>query len=129
MLSADKIELSYVTISYQSPIVYFVFKDGSKLDFPEIKELTFYAEKLSGGKPYFTFSDVRVNINVTKQGKLFLEDLNNMPLFRGAAAWVKNSVYSFAANFMSSFSRKPFPFRAFTEKEKAIEWLRSLPQE
>ncbi len=129
MLSADKIELSYVTVTYQAPIVYFVYKNGTELGFPEIKELIACAEKLSGGKPYFTFSDVRVDINVTKQGKAFLEDLDNMPLFRGTAAWVKNSVYSFAANFMSSFSRKPFPFRAFTEKDKAIEWLKSLPLE
>ncbi|MBL7919368.1 MAG: hypothetical protein JNJ40_03575 [Bacteroidia bacterium] len=127
MLYVDKIELTYVTITYEAPIVYFIYKDGTELGFPEIKELVGYAEKLSKGKPYFTFSDVRVDINVTKQGKLYLEDLNNMPLFRGTAAWVKNSVYSFAANFMSSFSRKSFPFRAFTEKEKAIEWLKGLP--
>lgn len=129
MLSAEKIELTYVTITYEAPIVYFTYKDGTELGFPEIKELIAHAEKLSGGKPYFTFSDVRVDINVTKQGKLFLEDLNNMPLFRGTAAWVKNSVYSFAANFMNNFSRTAYPFRAFTEKEKAIEWLKSLPLE
>lgn len=127
MLSDDKIELAYVTITYKAPIVYFVYKNGTELGFPEIKELIAYAERLSDGKPYVTFSDVRVDINVTRQGKLYLEDLNNMPLFRGTAAWVKNSVYSFAANFMGNFSRKPFPFRAFTEKEKAIEWLKSLP--
>ncbi len=118
-----------ITITYEAPIVYFVYKAGTELGFPEIKELISCAEKLSEGKPYVTFSDVRVNMSVTKQGELFLGDLSNMPLFRGTAAWVKNSVYRLAANFMNNFSRKPFPFRAFTEKEKAIEWLKSLPLE
>jgi len=120
------IELSYVTIEYKAPIVYFSYKEGTELGFPEIRELISYAEKLSNGKPYVTFSDVRVNLNITEEGRRIVEDLNNMPLFRGTAALVKNSVYSFAANFMNNFSRKPYPFKVFTEKEKAINWLKSL---
>ena len=120
------IELSYVTIEYKAPIVYFSYKEGTELGFPEIRELISYAEKLSNGKPYVTFSDVRVNLNITEEGRRIVEDLNSMPLFRGTAALVKNSVYSFAANFMNNFSRKPYPFKVFTEKEKAINWLKSL---
>jgi hypothetical protein len=123
----NKIELSYVSITYAQPIVYYEYKEGAELGFPEMRELISCAEKLSGHKPYFTFADVRVNVNVTNEGKKFLADLNNMPLFRGTAALVKNNMYKFAANFMSQYNKQKYPFRAFTSKEEAIAWLLTLP--
>ncbi|MEO6302028.1 MAG: hypothetical protein ABIP51_02535 [Bacteroidia bacterium] len=124
----NEIKLSYVTITYEEPIVYFIYKDGTELGFPEIRELITCAEKLSGQKPYFTFSDVRVNMNITEEGKRFVADLQNMTLFRGTAVLVKNSAYEFGANFLNYFNKTEYPFRAFTEKEEAIKWLLSLPR-
>lgn len=121
-----EIELSYVTIKYKAPIVYYTYKEGAELGFPEIRELIHYAENLSGGKPYVTFADVRVNMNITEEGKKIVSTRENMPLFRGTAALVKNNMYSFGANLMNTFNKKDYPFKAFTNKEKAIEWLRSL---
>ena len=123
----NEIALSYVTITYEEPIVYFVYKEGTEIGFPEIKDLIAYAEKISGNKPYVTFSDVRVDMNITEEGKRFVADLNNMPLFRGTAALVKNNMYKFGANILEGFGKKKYPFRAFTEKEEAIKWLLSLP--
>ncbi|MDF2451894.1 MAG: hypothetical protein K0S26_1398 [Bacteroidota bacterium] len=121
------IELPYVTISYQEPIVYFRFMDGAELGFPEIRELISQAEKLSDFKPYLTFSDVRNDVNVTNEGKRMLENFNNMPLFRGSAVLVKNNLYRFAVDFMNYYNKPKFPFKAFTSEEKAINWLLSLP--
>ncbi len=121
-----EIKLSYVTIRYEAPIVYFYYAEGSELGFPEIRELIGYAEKLSRGKPYVTFSDVRVNMNITEQGKKYLSDPENMKLFRGTAALVNNSMYSFAANFMNLFDKKSYPFKAFTDEAEAVEWLKTL---
>ncbi len=123
----DEIKLSYVTITYEAPIVYFVYNEGAELGFPEIRELIFYAEKISNYKPYVTFSDVRINMNITEEGKRFVANLNNMPLFRGTAALVKNDMYKYGANILQALGKKKYPFRAFTDKEEAIKWLLSLP--
>jgi hypothetical protein len=123
----SEIELSYASIVYANPIVYYTYKEGTELGFPEIRELIFCAEKLSGNKPYVTFADVRLNVNMTNEGKRFLADIENMPLFRGTAAWVNNSIYKYAANFLSYYDRPKYPFRAFTSKEEATDWLLSLP--
>ena len=122
-----QIDLSYVTIRYEAPIVYYNYKEGTELGFPEIKELISYAEELSGKRPYVTFADVRVSINLTIEGRRYLADTSNMPLFRGTAALVKNGMLSFAANFLSYFDKKLYPFKAFSEKEKAVAWLKKLP--
>ena len=123
----EAIELSYVTITYEAPIVYFIYKPGTQIGFPEVKELISYAEKISNYQPYVTFSDATVDMNITEEGKKYVADLNNMPLFRGTAALVKNTMYQFGANIFYGFGKKKYPFRAFTVKEEAIKWLLSLP--
>ena len=123
----DEIELPYASIKYTEPIVYFIYKEGAELGFPEIRELISYAEKLSGHTPYITFADVRVNVNMTNEGKRVVADIKNMPLFRGTAVLVNNSMYKFAANFLNYYNKPKYPFRAFTSKKKAIAWLLSLP--
>lgn len=124
---SNKIELPYVRIEYIKPIVYFDYKEGTELGFPEIQELIACAEKLSGHQPYVTFSDVRAGVNITNQGKRYVSNLENMPLFRGTAALVENSFYKFAANFFNPYSKYKYPFKAFTDKDEAVKWLLSLP--
>ena len=124
-----QIELSYVTIKYEKPIVFFYFKQDLELGFPELKELISCAEMLSGQKTYVTLSDVRVNISMTPEGKRYLATPKNLPLFRGTAALVKNGMMSFAANFLSHFDKKPYPFKAFPSEKKAVEWLKTLDLE
>lgn len=127
----NEFDLSYVTITYAEPIVYFRYKKGrTELGFPEIRELIAAAEKLTGHQPYFTLSDVRhVDINVTTEGKRVLSDMKNMPLFRGTAAVVKNNMYKFAIDFLNAFNKPKYPFRAFVNEEDAVAWLKSLPLE
>ncbi len=127
----NEIELSYVTITYTEPIVFFRYKEGKvELGFPEIRELIAAAEKISGHKPYVTLSDVRMaDINVTTEGKRVLSDMKNMPLFRGTAAIVKNNMYKFAIDFLNTFNKPKHPFRVFVNEEDAIDWLLSLPLE
>ncbi len=126
----DTIDLPYVNIKYVEPIVNYIYKEGAQLGFPEVRELIFYAEKLSGYKPYFTFADVQAaNIDITNEGKRVVANVKNMPLFRGTAVLVKNSLYKFAANFLNDFNKPQYPFRAFTSKDEAIMWLLSLPRD
>lgn len=123
----SNIELPYVSISYHDPIVHFVYKEGAELGFPEIREMVACAERLSGNRPYVTLAEVRVNVNITNEGRRYVSDTSNMPLFRGTAAVVRNSFYQFAANFANTLNSPKYPFRAFTSKEKAIAWLLTLP--
>ena len=125
--SETEIKLSYATLYYDEPIVYCVYKSDVELGFPEVKELVASAEKLSSYRPYVTLTDVRLGINITNEGRKMASDLQNMPLFRGTAVVVKNSLYKFAVNFASEFNSSHYPFRAFTSKEKAVKWLLSLP--
>jgi hypothetical protein len=119
----EGIELEYAFIYYEKPIIYFSFKENIEIGAPEVRELIKQSEKLSGYTPYVTFSDVTTNMNVTYEGRRVSADMNEAPLHKGNAVLVKNGRLMIAANFFSAFNKSPFPFRAFTDKQEAIDWL------
>lgn len=121
-----KIDLEYVTIYYEEPVVYLNFKEGAELGFPQIRELTSHAESLSGNKPYFVFSDVRLPVSVTPEGRRVAADVKEAPLHRGSAVLVSNEMFKLAINFFNGLKKPSFPYRAFTDKQEALEWLLKL---
>jgi len=126
LILTEAIDLSYCKIRYEGPVVYFVFKEGAELGFPEIRECTYHAERLSGKKPYLVLSDARVNMNVTQEGRKVASDIKEAPLLRGTAVLVKNTALKIATNYFTKFGGPNYPFRAFTDKQKAIDWLMKL---
>lgn len=123
----NELKLSYATIRYEEPIIYITIKKNSELGFPEIKELVKYSEQLSQYKNYFVFSDVAENVSVTPEGRRFAFEAKNSPYQKGSAVLVKNNVVSIAANLYVGFKYPDFPYKVFTEKQTAIDWLLSLP--
>ena len=121
-----EIDLRYVRMYYEEPIVYLIFSANAELGFPEIRHITACAEELSNGKTYFAFSDARVKLNVTREGRRVSSDHREAPLCMGSAILVKNSMMQLAANFFNEFQKPRYPFRAFIDRQKAINWLLKL---
>ncbi|MEW6470029.1 MAG: hypothetical protein AB1458_13960 [Bacteroidota bacterium] len=123
----EKIDLGYATLHYQEPVVHIVFHDGAELGFPEVRQLTRCAEQLSGKKPYLVLSDARARVNVTYEGRKLAADVREAPLHRGSAILVWRSMYKVAINIFSDIRKPPYPFRAFTRKQEALDWLLQQP--
>lgn len=122
----NELKLSYATLKYEEPIIHITFIQGSELGFPEIKELVKYAEQLSGYKNYFVLS-IGDNITLTPEGRRFAFDERNSPYQKGTAVVVKNNAVSMDANLYMGFKQPEFPYKVFTERQKATDWLLSLP--
>jgi hypothetical protein len=120
------VRLPYAALSYKEPIVNIVFKENIELGFLEIRELIYYAEKLSGKKPYFTLSEVPKNVKVTPVGRKLAADRNEAPYNKGSAVVINNVLMELAANFFQGAIKVDFPFKIFTDKEKAKDWLLNL---
>lgn len=119
----DTIKLSYATITYNDPIVNIVFKENTELGFLEIRELVSHSENLTGKKPYFTLSVVPNSVKVTPIGRKLAADVKEASLNLGSALVVHGVFMEVAANFYNSAVNLSFPFKVFTDKEKAREWL------
>ena len=113
---------------YESPIVYIIFNKDVELGFPEIADMIHHTEKLSKGKNYFVFSDIRAGgVDVTQEGRRMASKASEAPYQKGTAVLASNALYQLAANVFANFNKPKYPYRVFTNKQKAIEWLLSLP--
>lgn len=124
-----EVELPYVSVAFDAPIMFLHFKEEVELGFPEIKELTALAENLGNKKPYFVLTDVSKNVKLTNEGKKLAADYTKAPLLRGSAVIVNSSLVEIAANFIAGFQKTKYPLKVFTKKEDALSWLKSLPLE
>ena len=123
----EELNLDYVCIRYEKPIVYLTFKSGADIGFPEVKELIACAEKLSDKKNYVVLSDVREDVSVTREGRKYSAQSKNSPFHKGTAVLVKNTAYKLAVDLFLGLQVPEFPYSVFTEEQKAIDWLLSLP--
>ncbi|HXB38909.1 MAG TPA: hypothetical protein VNZ49_00110 [Bacteroidia bacterium] len=121
-----KVELAYGYLHHRGQVVYITFKDETEIGFFEVRELIGCAEKLSGYKPYFVFADARERVAVTPLGISAVGNKKGAPLCRGTAVLVNSSLLKVAANIFGKFVRPVFPYKAFTNKNEAFEWLYSL---
>lgn len=122
-----EIELPYARMYYKSPIVYIIFKENTELGFPEIRKMIKEAEKLSEGKNYFIFSDIRKGVNVTREGRRMAVNAKESPFHRGTAVFASNALYQLAANVFINFNKPEYPYKVFTDEQRATKWLLQLP--
>lgn len=122
----ERIELPYAFLHYEQPVVHIVFKDKVEIGYFEIRELTSCCERLSDHNPYYVLSDVRARVNVTPQGKRLSLDKSAAPLHMGTAILIDSGAMKIAVNFFGKVSKLPHPYKAFTDKEQALGWLKSV---
>jgi hypothetical protein len=123
----EQINLGYVVIRYDAPIIYLDFKPGFELGFPEMRELVFYAEQLSEKNKYVVLADIREGVRVTSEGRKYSAEGKNSPFQMETAVLAKNTLLKLAANFFFDLQKPSFPYRAFTEEQEAVDWLLNLP--
>jgi hypothetical protein len=123
------IDSPYARISYEAPVVSFSLKEGVVIGFPEMHELIAHAETLSDKKPYVVFCDMRNKVQVTREGKRTAASKKHGPYKRGTALLVNPGELEHATKFFSGVKEPDCPFKAFTDEQQAIKWLRTLSLE
>ncbi len=120
------IQLSFAKLYYEAPTVYIEFAAGVELGFVEIRQLISAAEELSGRVPYVVLSDVRSEVNITPMGRKIASDATEAPFHKGSAVLAPNRLIQLAADFFNQLSPTPYPYKAFTNREEAIAWLKNI---
>lgn len=115
----------FVSVSYRQPIVSYTFHKSVELGFPEILDLISKAEKISNQTPYVVFCDMRKKTQMTREGRKTAAEKS--PLRRGSAWLVSPDQLKEISPIIKELKTRKYPFRAFTDKTKAIEWLLKLP--
>lgn len=119
--------LPYAHFHYAAPVVFIEFARNVELGFLEVREIFLVCEKLSGGLPYVVLADVRRGVALTPMGKKASTGTPPSPLHRGTAVVMLRDTMQEQIDFLRQMNRAPFPLRAFTERQQAIDWLLTLP--
>jgi hypothetical protein len=66
-------------------------------------------------------------MDVTHEGRRLAMNTKEAPFHGGTAVLVKNGLYQYAVTLFSKFDKPEFPYRVFTDEQKALDWLLQLP--
>ncbi|MES2132669.1 MAG: hypothetical protein V4506_09980 [Bacteroidota bacterium] len=104
-------------------IMYVLFKENSMLDITlQLKLFATYDEITQGKKvPFLFIADDGVTVTKEARENAILQE-KNVPRL-ASAILVTSLAYKLVANFYLQFNKPKIPYKVFTSRNAAIEWL------
>lgn len=109
-------------------ILFSEFKKEVILDIDTCKKSIELRHKISAGKKQFWCYDFRYIKSMPSDGKEYADKYGQDYLY-AAAALVHNHIQKYIVNIFIAIKKPKIPFRAFTDKTQAINWLLKQKQE
>lgn len=117
-------ENEYISVTLENGIIIAIYKPDLKIDI-EIAKATVNARKVvSNGKVMPGLADIRNLKSVTDEARDWLGTKEPNELLSACAVLTNTPIQNLLANFYLRFSNPPIPTKLFTNKEKAIRWLK-----
>jgi hypothetical protein len=119
-----QVKINEVTISLRKDgIVHILFHKHIRLDLElQMLMLNIYKEITRGKKHPFLFEAME-GVKVTKEAKLNAIRIQDETPGLAYAVIADNHAYMLLANFYIRVKKIKMPYRVFTRKEEALEWL------
>ncbi len=117
-----------VKFYFAGKILIIEFADGITIDLEKAKQIVEARQKFTNGAPCPCLGIASKSMTLTKEARDYFSSEEGMKGIK-ATAFIADSVFKmFLANFFLSVSvsKKRFPSKIFTEKERAIQWLKQF---
>lgn len=113
---------------YDNGIVHVKFNEGSEVEPRDVDEIHSGALRLSGGRPYCTLADSRVNMTSTKEAREYSSKGLYKENHLANAILVNSTAVKLMANFYMRFYKPPIPTKIFNTEVEACNWLKTFLQ-
>lgn len=120
------LENEYVEIWIEDGIIYEVFKPGAVLNLEAGKKVVADRLKVSGGTTMPLFVDIRQLVSIDKETRKYMATGEALHYLCAGAFLVKSALNRLTFNAFRVFSAPSIPTKGFTDKEKALNWLRYI---
>lgn len=126
-MQTNKIESEYATLKLEDGIIYGEYKD-IVLDLKGAKQVVNDRKEITLCKTYPLIIDVRNVREVTKEARDYFASKEGEEFLSAAAIVSGSMLTTFLANFVIqvSFVKTNIPTRLFKDKEKALDWIKSI---
>ena len=118
------LENEYVVIWVEDGIIFEVFKPGTIINLEAGKKVVADRLKISNGKTMPLFVDMRQLLSINKETRRYMASRDALHYLSAGAFLVKSAFTRLAFNAFRVVSNPPIPTKGFTDKEKALSWLK-----
>ena len=118
------LENEYVEIWVEDGIVFEVFKPGAVIDLEAGKKVVADRLKVSANITMPLFVDMQQLVSINKETRRYMASGDALHYLSAGAFLVKSTINRMAFNAFLVLSNPPIPTKGFTDKEKALNWLR-----
>jgi hypothetical protein len=122
-----QLENEHVVFWIEDKILYSKFKHEIILNPAVCSEFIRLRHEISAGEKQYWCYDFKHVISMPREGKEYAEQYGQDYLHASAAV-VYNHLQKFIVNIFISIKNPKIPFKAFTNKEKAVQWLKEIKE-
>jgi hypothetical protein len=117
-------ENEYISVTLEDGIIIAIYKPNLKIDLKVAKATVEARKVISNGNVFPGLADIRNLKSITDEARDWLGTKEPNELLSSCAVLTNNPIQNLLANFYLKFSKPPIPTKLFTDKSKAIRWLR-----
>jgi hypothetical protein len=122
----EKFDCDRFLFEFKDKILHFIIKEES-VDYKLINDATnTRLNHLLKDKSYPLFADCRKIKSITREARERLGEKDGGIGVNAVAMLINSKIQKTIFNFFHSIYKAPVPTRLFTNKEKALEWLRKF---
>ena len=110
----------------EDSIIFITIKQGAEIDVDDIKEMQKANVKLYSGNKHVICADIRNLKSTTKAARDYAGSLKSAETTSAIALIISSPLSRVMGNFFIRITRPPYPTKLFTDKERALEWLKQF---
>ena len=122
-------ENKYLEGWMENGVVFTVYKPELKIDLAIAKETVNLRKSIHNGITIPVFVDIRNLKSVTNEAREWLAQKEAQEFLSAVAIFTNTPIQNLFANFYLKLSKPPIPTQLFSDKEKAIRWLKLFLQQ
>ena len=123
----NPIELrAFTTWLEEDKICYTVVRPNAVVELQDAKENTIAIKKISGDEIYPILVNLKLINSISKEARDHFSMRNRTPGVSAIAMLIKSPGSRIIGNFFLGLNKPVVPTKLFTQKEKAIEWLKKI---
>lgn len=127
---SDHINNEIVNIYFKDGIIFASYQPKLAIDLETAKKTSMYRKQISDKRgPIPVLADIRNLGKVTDEAREWLATDEANELIPAMAILTNNPIQNLLANFYLMLSKPPMPTKLFTDKEKALRWLKLYLQQ
>ncbi|MCG8321482.1 MAG: hypothetical protein MI921_18405 [Cytophagales bacterium] len=120
------LENKYVEIWIEDGIIFEVFKPGTVINLEAGRKVVADRLKVSDHTTMPLFVDMRQLLSINKETRRYMASKEALHYLSAGAFLVKSTINRLAFNAFQVLSNPPIPTKGFTNKEKALNWLKYI---